>query len=330
MVGKQPLLKILMVILMNKEIKVFICHSSNDKERFVEKLAVKLVSDNFKVFYDDWELNYGDSLIKLFDRIDEADVFLIIISKDSVGSKWVKEELSAGFIRKIEEGTKVIPVIIDKDVEIPPSLKHIKQCKINDLFDYEDVYKELCYSMWEISNKPQRGSKPNYVSSKPIEGLNILDSLIIKELGNSLHSRINMFSFGELVELTGNEFSEEDIFESVQVLEESYILDCRYVSDSKFPHILKLTPRGVILYGINYEGEMENYIKDIVSTILNDNIHSNDEIYEKTNAPKFIVNALLDLFIMNGYIKGSKTISGTIIIYSLTGNGKRQLKNMLD
>lgn len=315
---------------MNKEVKVFICHSSNDKERFVKKLAEKLLNDDFNVFYDDWELNYGDSLIKLFDRIDEADVFLIIISKDSVESKWVKEELSAGFIRKIEEGTKVIPIIIDKGVDIPPSLKHIKQCRINDIIDYEDVYKELCHSMWEISNKPQRGSRPNYVSSKPIDGLNILDSLIIKELGNSLHSRSNMFSFDELVEFTENEFSEEDISESVQVLEESYLLDCRYVSDSKFPYTLKLTPRGVMLYGINYEENMDNYIKDIVSTILNDNVHSNDEIYEKTNAPKFIVNGLLDLFIMNGYIKGSKTTSGTIIIYNISGNGKRQLRNMLD
>ena len=293
-------------------------------------MAVKLVNDDFNVFYDDWELNYGDSLIKLFDRIDESDVFMIIISKDSVESKWVKEELSAGFIRKIEEGTKVIPIIIDKDVEIPPSLRHIKQCRINDITDYEEVYKELCYSMLGISNKLQRGSKPNYVSSKPIDGFNILDSLIIKKLGDCLHSRINMFSFNELVELTENEFSEGDIFESVQVLEESYILDCRYVSDSKFPHTLKFTPRGVILYGISYEEDMENYIKDIVSSILNDNVHSNDEIYEKTNAPKFIVNALLELFIMNGYIKGSKTISGTIIIYNISGNGKRQLRNMLD
>lgn len=327
---KQPLLKNFNGDKMDNEIKVFICHSSNDKKRFVEELAVKLVNDGFNVFYDDWELNYGDSLIKLFDKIDEADVFLIVLSEYSVESKWVKAELSAGFIRKIEEETKVIPIVIDNGVEVPSSLKHIKQCRINDVNDYEEVYKELCHSMLGISNKPQRGNKPNYASSKPIDGLNILDSLIIKKLGNSLHYKNNMFSFEELVELTENEFSEEDLFESVQVLEESYMLDCRYGLGSRLPYSFKLTPGGIMLYGINYEENMGNYIKDIVSTILNYNVHSNDEIYEKTNAPKFIINALLDLFIMNGYIKGSKTTSGTIIIYGISGNGKRQLKNMLD
>ena len=315
---------------MEEEIKVFICHSSKDKKRFVDKLALELAEDDFNVFYDDWELDYGDSLIKLFDKIEESDVFIIIISDDSVKSKWVKEELSAGFIRKIEEGTKVIPIIIDRDAKIPSSLKHIKHCKINDINDYIEEYKELRNSMLGISKKPQRGSKPKYASSKPIDGLNILDSLVIQKLGNSLHFKNNMFSFKEIIELTDGEFSENDVFESVQVLEESYILNCNYGIGSKFPYTIKLTPRGVILYGFNYDSEMESYIKDVVSIILNDKVHSNTEICDKTKTPKFIVDALLDLFIMNGYIKGSKTIAGTIIIYSLTGNGKRQLKKMID
>jgi hypothetical protein len=72
------------------------------------------------------------------------------------------------------------------------------------------------------------------------------------------------------------------------------------------------------------------YIKEVVSTLLNENVYSNEDIYEQSKCPKFIVNALLEQFLNNRYIKGSTTISGSIIIHQITGNGRRQLKKLLD
>lgn len=313
-----------------KEIKTFICHSSDDKNRFVKELAEKLIEKEINALYDDWELSYGDSLIDLFDKIDECDVFIIVISKNSIQSKWVKEELSAGVVKKIDEGVKLIPIIIDEDVAIPPSLKYVKQCRVKDIDNYDEEFKDLVNSILGISNKPPLGNKPKYSSVLPIDGLTQLDTLIIKRLGESLYSKNNMFSSDDIMELTNSEFSKEDIHESLQVLEDDFKIKCQYGLGSKLPYTIKLTPSGIIFYCSHYEADFEVYIKEVVSTLLNEQVHSNEEVYEKTKCPKFIVNALLEQFLINGFIKGSKTTDGTIIIYRITGTGSRHLKKILE
>lgn len=45
---------------------VFISHSSKDKYRFVKGLAEQLISRGIDAWYDDWELEFGDSLIDIF------------------------------------------------------------------------------------------------------------------------------------------------------------------------------------------------------------------------------------------------------------------------
>lgn len=311
--------------------KTFISHDSRDKERFVKEFAEKLMKKGIDVWYDDWELKLGDSLMKIFEDLPDCDVFISIISKYSINSKWVKEECDSAFIKKIENNMKFIPVILmDEDFEIPDYLGHLVQCRIHNIDNYESEFDRIVADIWGDSKKPPLGDKPKYTSITPIDGFTQLDSLIIQKLGESLHSKINIFYFNEVVELTDYEFSKEDIYESLQVLEENFIIKCRYVTDSQFPYTLKLTPSGVIFYCRNYEEEFETYIKDVVSSLLNENVHSNEEIYEKTECPKFIINALLDQFIMKGYLKGTTTTSGTIIIYQVTGNGRRHLKNLLD
>lgn len=311
--------------------KAFISYDSRDKERFVKEFAEKLINKGIDVWYDDWELKLGDSLMKIFEDMPYCDVFISIISKYSINSKWVKEECDSAFIKKIENNMKFIPVILmDDDFKIPDYLGHLVQSRIKDINNYESEFDQIVSDIWGISKKPPLGNKPKYASITPISGFTQLDSIIIRKLGESLHSKVNMFSFDEVTELTGDEFSKEDLFESLQVLEENFIIKCRYVINSKLPYTLKLTPYGVIFYCKQYEDEFENYMKDVISSLLNENAHSNEEIYEKTECPKFIINALLDQFIMNGYLKGTTTTAGSIIIYQVTGNGRRQLKNLLD
>ena len=103
--------------------KAFISHDSRDKERFVIDFATKLRKNGIDAWVDEWELKPGDSLTKeIFESIDESDIFISIISKYNINSNWVEEELEAGFIRKIEDGLRFIPVVIDKNIDLPPTL----------------------------------------------------------------------------------------------------------------------------------------------------------------------------------------------------------------
>lgn len=88
--------------------KVFISHSSSDKG-FVRTLKDDLNANGINTWLDEDELRLGDKLIhKLLGAIDTTTHFIIILSQESINSKWVKLELQRaisyeklGFIKKI-------------------------------------------------------------------------------------------------------------------------------------------------------------------------------------------------------------------------------------
>lgn len=54
--------------------KAFISYDSRDRNRFVEEFAEKLMSKAIDIWYDEWELEYGDSLVRIFDEIVKCDI----------------------------------------------------------------------------------------------------------------------------------------------------------------------------------------------------------------------------------------------------------------
>jgi len=101
--------------------KTFISHSSKDKG-LVYKITEILTSQN--VWFDAWDMEAGDALSdKIEAGIDEAKNFLVILSKNSATSSWVKYELNMAIIKFLEnEDYKIIVARID-DVEVPLRLK---------------------------------------------------------------------------------------------------------------------------------------------------------------------------------------------------------------
>ena len=75
--------------------KVFISHSSNDKD-FASRLAYDLEQNGIPVWFDLWEVKVGDSIVEKIELgLQECDYLIIILSKTSTTSRWVQEELSA-------------------------------------------------------------------------------------------------------------------------------------------------------------------------------------------------------------------------------------------
>src|SRR5881227_3407674 len=95
--------------------KVFISHASEDKERFVLAFATKLRGKGIDAWIDRWEMYPGDSLVdKIFEEgLGHAEAFIIVLSRNSVEKRWVREELNTAVVKRIEKGTKIIPVVLD-------------------------------------------------------------------------------------------------------------------------------------------------------------------------------------------------------------------------
>ena len=93
---------------------VFISHSSHDKE-YALFIAEYLKQAGHEVWLDSWAFKPGDNLIEKVDAgLKNAEVLIVIVSKHSLQSKWVKHEFSALAFRNISgETARIIPVLID-------------------------------------------------------------------------------------------------------------------------------------------------------------------------------------------------------------------------
>lgn len=115
--------------------QAFISYSSLDKE-FVSKLVTHLKMREIAVWYDDWEIDFGDSIVeKVFSGLSKSDALLIVLSNNSIKSRWVAEELNVSVMRRLSaQDIRIIPIKID-DCEVPDSLNHIRYADFSDEFD---------------------------------------------------------------------------------------------------------------------------------------------------------------------------------------------------
>jgi TIR domain len=123
--------------------RLFLSHSAKDKN-VARQIAVWLKKFGFEVWFDEWEIAVGDSIVeKVFTALSTSDVLIILLSRASVKSRWVAEELSSSVMRQLSEGgIRVLPVLCEA-CTIPNSLKHIKHAD----FRSPKVYLELLESL---------------------------------------------------------------------------------------------------------------------------------------------------------------------------------------
>jgi|SRR3989344_256744 len=92
----------------SKNFDVFICHASEDKS-FVNSLADKLKKSGIEVWYDKFQLGWGDDLRSAIDNGLKNSLFGIVVFSKSflAGKKWTEYELNGLFARE-KKGQKVI------------------------------------------------------------------------------------------------------------------------------------------------------------------------------------------------------------------------------
>src|SRR5213594_3700946 len=101
---------------------VFLSHSSVDKP-FVRRLADFLEQGGeIKVWLDEGKIQPGDNIVLAIDRGLRADATLLILSPDSVKSRWVGEEWSAVFWKQVNQGTVKLAPVLFRDCTLPTFL----------------------------------------------------------------------------------------------------------------------------------------------------------------------------------------------------------------
>ena len=86
----------------------FISHSSEDKDAFVRPLARELQKHGHDIWYDEFELEVGDSLRETIDQGLVSSAYgIVVLSKSFFAKNWTKYELN-GLLAKEIDGKKVI------------------------------------------------------------------------------------------------------------------------------------------------------------------------------------------------------------------------------
>jgi len=104
-------------------IKLFISHASEDKAAFVKGLADALKANSkFAVWYDDYSLRVGDSLLQSISKgLRSCDYAIVVISPGFISKKWTNEELAACFALETTERKIILPIwhdVTEEDVRL--------------------------------------------------------------------------------------------------------------------------------------------------------------------------------------------------------------------
>ena len=128
-------------------IKAFISYSSKDS-KFADRLAKDLRNLGTNIFYAKWNIKVGDSIVeKINSALSSHDLVVVILSKSSVKSQWVRKEINSTLMNQLsEKGIRILPILIES-CEIPFLLSDIKYA--NFVSGYKEGFADLLQAFEE-------------------------------------------------------------------------------------------------------------------------------------------------------------------------------------
>jgi hypothetical protein len=313
--------------------KVFVSHASEDKERFVLDFATKLHAKGIDAWLDKWEILPGDSLIdKIFEEgIKYAQAVIVVVSKYSIDKKWVREELNAAIVKKIEGISKLIPVVID-DCEVPEALQSTVWEKIKDLNNYDAELERIVKAIYELREKPPIGAPPVYAQTviDTVPGITKVDSLILKlaceeaiASGDSQLIQVNTI----IERAKSIDINSEEVIETLEILDKRRYIEADgfYGGELPFYHF-SITTYGFDEYARVYVENYNSILESVCYQIVNFNREDNHSIIEALGQPQRIVDHVLDVLKSKGIIATDVAGADTILIFEVSAELKRALR----
>jgi hypothetical protein len=93
-------------------------HASEDKETIARPIAQALVSEGFKVWYDEFTLKIGDSLRRSIDfGLARSQYGIVILSPNFFSKEWPQRELDGLSVRERGGKKVILPIWHEIDAE---------------------------------------------------------------------------------------------------------------------------------------------------------------------------------------------------------------------
>jgi hypothetical protein len=277
------------------------------------RIAEALRAEGIDVWFDKWQILPGDSLIqKIFEEgLSRADAFIVLLSEQSVNSRWVQQELDAALLKRIEGVTRVIPVRIS-EVEIPTALRPLLWVDMTR--DFDAALRELQRAVFQVYERPPIGQPPDFVTDAlvSVAGLSRLGTALGMFLVKTGRNDIGIeeaFSEAHLAEKLG--FTPEEADDAVDELEGLGLVKTRnYFGTAPFSHgdieptyALFLHFRG---QGLDYDPEED--IRSIASAVAAQKQVDGSTLAQLTDLPPLRINRAVDYLEDYGILKVLRTL----------------------
>ena len=95
----------------NKSYDVFVSHASEDKVGFVRPFVETLKSKGVAVWYDEFELQVGDSLRRSIENgLKNSKYGIVVLSEAFFKKEWPQKELDGLFAREVNGEKVILPI----------------------------------------------------------------------------------------------------------------------------------------------------------------------------------------------------------------------------
>lgn len=310
-------------------VKAFISHASEDKSRFVEPFATALRSLGIDAWVDRWEMEPGDSLVdRIFEEgIKQAEAFIIVLSSHSIDKPWVREELNAAFVARIEKNTRLIPVVIEA-CQVPECLKSTVWEHVADVGDAEEHARKIANTLLGLSDKPPLGETPGHVSTviDAFPEFTKQDSLTLQRACELSMTDDPTVDFQQLVtSLASDGLTQDEVEESIEVLNRQGYLEAETgvsvgiffvrIPDFVFDQFLAAT-----------QPDYGDTVRNVCLAFHNHGHTELESIIEFTGHTERVVRHVLVYLDHQGLATVRSGVGGWMSVVSLSPELKRQLR----
>jgi hypothetical protein len=316
--------------------KVFICHASEDKERFVLRFAERLRSKGIDAWLDKWEMLPGDKLVtKVFDNgLKQSDAVVVVLSNTSIKKPWVQKELDTAVVKNIIEQTRLIPIRLD-ECELPFCLMDTVYQEVSDLDSYDSTFDRIVSAIFGQYDKPPLGEKPSYVRTDrlTIDGLAPIDTTIFEHACRIAleEGQADYINAARLVsELNTKGISEAQIMETQELLKGRFLIEPQRVIGPPGPYDFAITTDGFEQFArvgiLNYETIVLSIARFLAQEVSPTQGQYSKGIASRNGQNLFIVEHALKVLKRSGFIECDGAHEGDVYVYSVSPELRRKLE----
>lgn len=146
-----------------RERLVYLAHATEDKG-LAKPLAEGLVERGIPVWYDNWEIGYGDNLRRKMEQgLGDCTHFVVLLTETSIGKPWVNEEIDAGLMSAVEGTAKFIG--LRHQLPLASVSPFLRTRLTPDYVPGPEGLDALASEIYGVSRRPPLGEKPRYVQT---------------------------------------------------------------------------------------------------------------------------------------------------------------------